>query len=115
MDFVIGFLFFAIGVTLGWTGFRRRRDNHFLARSAVAPDLSASQSSLVAMGELARAVVAAFVVLVGSGVPLAYHAVGSSRVISAFSIAGLQVMLVGFLVWFVFRTKYPTPWTQARR
>ena len=115
MDFVIGFLFFAIGVTLGWTGFRRRRDNHFLARSAVAPDLSASQSSLVAMGELARAVVAAFVVLVGSGVPLAYHAVPENGVISLFSIAGFQAMLIGFLIWFVFRTKYPTLWRQTSR
>ena len=61
------------------------------------------------------AVVAAFVVLVGSGVPLAYHAVPENGVISLFSIAGFQAMLVGFLIWFVFRTKYPTPWRQARQ
>ena len=115
MDWVIGLAFFAVGTALGWAGFRRRRDNHFLARSAVAPALSDLQASLIAMGELARAVVAAFVVLVGSGVPLAYHAVPENGVISLFSIAGFQAMLVGFLIWFVFRTKYPTPWRQARQ
>ena len=115
MDLVIGLALFAVGAILGWAGFRRRRDNHFLARSAIAPDLSDSQASLVAMGEIARAVMGAFVVLVGSAVPLAYHAVGSNGVISLFGVAGFQAMLVGFLIWFVFRTKYPTSWQQAPR
>ena len=113
MDFLIGLAFLAAGVALGWAGFRRRRDNHFLARSAAAPALSDAQASLVAMGEITRAVVAAFVVLVGAGVPLAYHAAGGNGVLSVFSIAGFQAMLAGFLIWFVFRTKYPTSWRQA--
>ena len=115
MDFLIGLAFLAAGVALGWAGFRRRRDNYFLARSAVAPALSDAQDSLVAMGEITRAVVAAFIVLVGAGVPLAYHAAGGNGVLSVFSIAGFQAMLAGFLTWFVFRTKYPTPWQQTTR
>ena len=115
MDILIGLAFLTAAAALAWAGFRRRRDNHFLSRNAVAPALTDAQASLVALGEISRTVVTAFVVLVGATVPLAYHAVGSNLVISAFSIAGFQAMLLGFLIWFAARTRYPTPWRQAPR
>lgn len=103
MDVAIGAAFLAVGAALLISGLRHRRR----ALAAPPPEGDAPPNySFGLIGAVARGAVVAGILLGGANILRTYLAVGDNGMVSAASVGGFLLSLVGFLAWFLIRTKY---------
>lgn len=96
-----------VGAWFAWSGLAQRRRVLAGGRRAPAPDQAApTHASLAILRDVMPGLTNAFLIFVALKSVLIYLAVGGSRLVSPFDLAGFLVLLAGYGTWLHCKAKF---------